>query len=101
MVWGPRRVEFREEGGVRMQPTMCLWHADMRLGLYCISSSFTWASHNPALRRAELHKVSLPAPLGLAYRRPLESDGRCPLPFSAYERAECVAFAALSIPASP
>lgn len=43
MVWGPRRVEFREEGGVRMQPTMCLWHADMRLGLYCISSSFTWA----------------------------------------------------------
>jgi len=43
MVWGPRRVEFREEGGGRMQPPMCLWQADMRLGLYCISSSFTWA----------------------------------------------------------
>jgi len=39
---------------------------------------------------------------GLAYRRPLESDGRCSLPsFSAYERAECATSAALNVPASP
>lgn len=33
------------------------------------SSSFTWSSHNPALRQAELHKDALPTPLGACLQK--------------------------------